>query len=465
MAKKKKKTQLSSEGKTELAKAIAEKSQTFVRTYASIENQVSKFFRWVSGWLDKLLFNQKHGKLVALILAILFYITLNAGQTSLFDTVKSAKELGEYKVSAIVSNQAYEVTGLPETVEVTVIGELSDIKNISQQKNLKVVANLTDLTEGTHQVNLAVESAPSRVKVNLSPSTASVTIKKKSIRRFTLGYDYVNRSQIDDVYDLSDPILEQGEVFVRASTDTLDTIAYVKALIEIDKNDAKDFVKEAKIPAKATIVAYDKDGERVKNIDIIPETMDATVVLTKPSKDVPLSIVPTGIVPNNKAIESYTLDKKVVTIYGKQAVLDTITELPTTIPASTLSNDREFSMPIILPTGISKASDKFVNITIKLADMKERQIESVPIVFENGLKGFEFSFDKESSATTTVTLKGADKVISQLTKDDIKVSVDLSKIDRAGSFELPLSVEGKNKLATYELKNATVQVKATGSGK
>ena len=37
MAKKKKKTQLSSEGKTELAKAIAEKSQTFARTYANVE--------------------------------------------------------------------------------------------------------------------------------------------------------------------------------------------------------------------------------------------------------------------------------------------------------------------------------------------------------------------------------------------------------------------------------------------
>ena len=32
---KKKKSQLSAEGKTELAKAIAEKSQTFAKTYAS----------------------------------------------------------------------------------------------------------------------------------------------------------------------------------------------------------------------------------------------------------------------------------------------------------------------------------------------------------------------------------------------------------------------------------------------
>ena len=59
---KKRKTPLSSERKTELAKTIAQKGQTFARTYASIEIKISKCFRWMSGWLDKLLFNQKHGK-------------------------------------------------------------------------------------------------------------------------------------------------------------------------------------------------------------------------------------------------------------------------------------------------------------------------------------------------------------------------------------------------------------------
>ena len=59
---KKKKSQLSAEGKTELAKAIAEKSQTFARTYPNMETSVTKFFRWLSSWIDRLLFNQKHGK-------------------------------------------------------------------------------------------------------------------------------------------------------------------------------------------------------------------------------------------------------------------------------------------------------------------------------------------------------------------------------------------------------------------
>ena len=86
MAKRKKKTQLSSEGKTELAKAIAEKSQTFAKTYANVEIRIGKFFRWLSGWLDKLLFNQKHGKLVALILAVLFYVTMNSQGTNILKT-------------------------------------------------------------------------------------------------------------------------------------------------------------------------------------------------------------------------------------------------------------------------------------------------------------------------------------------------------------------------------------------
>ena len=220
MAKKKKRTQLSSEGKTELAKAIAEKSQTFAKTYANVEIRLSRVFRWISGWVDKLLFNQKHGKIVALMVAVLFYFGMSSDNSGLFENMKSAETLGEYKVSAVVSNQAYEVTGLDEMVKVRIIGDISDIKSVKQQKNFRVVANLTDLTEGTHEVKYTTEGAPSRVEVVLEPSNGIVTIKKKSIRSFTLGYDFVNRSNMDSIYDLGEPELEQGEVHVRASADT-----------------------------------------------------------------------------------------------------------------------------------------------------------------------------------------------------------------------------------------------------
>lgn len=458
MAKRKKKTQLSSEGKTELAKAIAEKSQTFAKTYANVEIRIGKFFRWLSGWLDKLLFNQKHGKLVALILAVLFYVTMNSQGTNIFENVKNAEDLGEKQVSPIISDQAYEVSGLPETVKVRLIGDLTDIKSVRQQKDFKVIANMTDLTEGTHEVKFTTEAVPSRVEVVMDPSTAVVTIKKKSIRRFTVGYDFVNRQQMDSIYDLSEPKLEQGEVLVRASSDTLDKIAFVKALIKVDKNVKADF------ETKANVVAYDADGN-LMDVDIIPDTLKASVKVTKPSKNVPITLNPTGVIPDNKAIASYELDKKYVTIYAKQSVLDSIDEIPITIPASTLNSDREISMPIILPNGVTKISSNIANITIKLGKSEDRDMKDVPIELENVIDGLKASIADGGSSHVDVTIKGAKDVIRRIEKDDIVVHADLSKIDKAGTYELPLIVEGKNKLATYVLKNGSVKVTVTGSVK
>ena len=447
----KKKTQLSAEGKTELAKAIAEKSQRFAKTYANVEIRLSKMFRWISAWLEKLLFNQKHGKIVALMLAILLYFSMATDNSSIFENMKSAETLGEFQVTAIVSDEAYEVTGLDEKVKVRIIGDISDIKSVKQQKKFRVVANLTDLTEGTHEVKYTTEGAPSRVEVVLEPSNGVVTIKKKSIRKFMLGYDYVNRFNMDSIYDLAVPELEQGEVHVRASADTLDSIAYVKALIDVKKNYKSDFTTEA------NIVAYDNMGNKM-DVDIIPNKMTAFVKVSKPSKQVGISIVPNGQIPNNKAIESYTLNHDHVMVYAKQSVLDNIVDLPIMIPASTLTKDREFSMPIIPPNGVTKISESVVNISVKLADKEQRYIDAVGIDIENEMQGFSYVFSKNSSNYAKVTVEGARKVIDQVKKEDLHVYVDVSKIDKAGTYELPLIVEGKNKLANYVIKDASVEI-------
>lgn len=463
MAKKKKKTELSSEGKTELAKAIAEKSQNFAKTYADVENKIAIFFRWLSGWLDKLLFNQKHGKFVAFVLALFFYVMISFGQNFNLGLTTStpSRDLGTYSIKPNYSSEAYELNFIDskdKEVQITAIGELTDLNNIKQQNGLKVVANLSELTEGTHSVKLEVENVPNRVKILLEPSTVTVEIKKKNIRRFTLGYDFINKAKMDSVYDLGTPQLEEGEVYVRASKETLDKIAYVKALIKVDKDVTTDF------ETTAEIAAYDQDGRKMENVDIIPSTMKASVKVTKPSKDVPITLVPTGTVPNGKAIESYTLDHDTITLYGKQEILNNVLELPISIPASTLTSDKEMKMPVNLINGISKTSIDIVTIKITLADMKEKEIKDVPIKFKNEVKGLSYKISDSSKAKVTVTLKGAQKVIDEIKAEDINVFVDVSKLDKSGTFkDLPLSVEGKNKLVTYELKDATVQLSVEGS--
>lgn len=449
---KKKKSQLSAEGKTELAKAIAEKSQTFARTYANMETSIARFFRWVSGWIDRLLFNQKHGKLVALILAVLFCFMIDSNEDfDLFKANREVKTINNLSVSTIVSEQAYEVSGIPENVTIEVIGESSDLQMLNLQDNYQIVADLSGLTEGTHDVTLQAKNFSSRLEVIIKPSSAVVSIKRKESKRYSLGYDFVNTSKMDSIYALSEPQFEQGEVVVRASTETLGKIAFVKALIDVSNVDS-DFETDAQI------AAYDQSGNRI-NVDIRPASVKAKVKVTTPSKSVPITLVPNGTMPDGKAIASYKLDSQAVVVYAPEDVLETIVELPIYIPVNNLSADQKITMPINLPSKVTKASLKNVMIEIKIEDAQTKEIKDVPIQFQNAPSAnYDVRAVDSTNGTVTVKVSGAKDQIEAIEKGDIKVIADFSAVDEPGVYDIPLSVSGVNKLATYELSTATIKL-------
>lgn len=448
---KKKKSQLSAEGKTELAKAIAEKSQTFARTYASMETSVTRFFRWLSGWIDRLLFNQKHGKLVALILAVLFCFMVNSDDNfDLFKANREVKTLNNLNVSTVVSEQAYEVIGVPENVTVEVIGETSDLQLLNLQDNYQIVADLSGLTEGTHDVTLQAKNFSSRLEVIIKPSTAVVTIKRKESKRYSIGYDFVNTSKMDSIYALSEPEFEQGEVVVRASTETLNKIAFVKALIDVSNVDS-DFETDAEI------AAYDQQGNRI-DVDIRPASVKAKVKVTTPNKSIPITLVPNGTMPNGKAIASYKLDSQAVTIYAPEDVLESITELPIYIPVNNLTTDQKISMPINLPSRVTSASLRNVMIDIKIEDAQSKNVEDVAILYENAPAGYEVKVAEGTSGTVSVKVTGAKGQIEDIDKNSIKVVADFSSVTEPGVYDIPLSVTGANSLVTYELGTATIKL-------
>ncbi|MEG0264731.1 MAG: CdaR family protein [Erysipelotrichaceae bacterium] len=449
---KKKRSELSREGKTELAKSIAEKGQKFAKTYASIEISMAKSFRWLSSWIDKVLFSQKHGKIVALFLAILIYAVINVGNGSenVFISKSSAITLENIPVTATVSTEVYEVSGLPETVNVKVVGEASDIALVNSQKSTYgVVADLSDLSEGSHEVTLKPNNFSQRLDVIIEPSSVVVKISRKTTKVFNLGYDFVNTDKMDQIYSLSKPEFETSEVIVHASQETVDKIAFVKALIDVSGVD-KTFERDAQI------VAYDQKGNRVE-VDILPTTMKTKVEVTTPTKNVPITIVPVGKIPNGKAITSVKLDTQALTIYGPESVLADINEIIIQLPASTFEGDKSVTMPIIAPNGVTKTSVQRVNIEVKLADSSERVISNVPVKYKNNKKGFKISSD-EAAKFAEVKITGAKNILDEIKIEDLEVYFDLGKVNEAGSMELPLSVKGKQKLANYSLSKATIRV-------
>lgn len=440
--------------KTELANRIAKQSKKVASTYEHLENGIFKIIRIFSSWIDHVIFNPKYTKIVALCLAILLYITVNINNDdSIFASpLQSSKDISNLSVSAIYNSDVFELSGLPESVNVTVTG---DSANVTSAVNMGgyIIANLEGLTEGTHQVKLTSEGFNSNVNIKIDPSNAVITLKKKTTRQFDISYDFINLDKMENIYSLGTPVFEYAKVNVRASKETLDSITFVKALIDVT-NVTGEFTQKAKI------VAYDKNGQPV-NADIVPDEISVTVPVSSPNKVVPIEVEISGTLPDNLAIDSISMDQKSVTIYASESVLSKIDKVVVTLDASTISKDTTILRPISLPSGVNSSNVNQLTLDIKVKEAVTKVIDNVNIYYRNNTNNYKFT-PVDGKTTTSVEVSGTLENVESITADDIYVSFDMGNA-RPGVQEFTLSVDQpSSSLVKYTLKDATYSVNVLG---
>ena len=340
--------------------------------YSKVSRPISRFSKWISAWMDRILFSQRYGKLVALLLAVFVYAIINIGDSasSLFET-KQVYTFKAQTVNVLVNEETYEVSGLPETVDVQLLGDINDLQMVRQQNSLSVVADLRQLGEGRSDVELEVQNIPSRLEVIIEPGTVSVELKKKQTQTYALGYDFVNQSEMDATYDLGTPEFDEDTVTVRASEDTLNRVSYVKALIDVS-GVTSDFETDA------PLAAYDENGDRLE-VDIIPSTMHVSISVTQPKKTVPIEVVQVGTMEEGLAISTCTLSDEEITLYAKQSVLDQIDHIEISLPVSNITSDRTLAMPITLPQGVTQASLSSVSVSVTVGERTSATFSDVQV--------------------------------------------------------------------------------------
>lgn len=441
----------SSDEKVELAKQIASSRKRVVRTYANIEMSVLRVVRLISTAIDRLLFNQRYGKLVSLLLAVFLYMTISFAGESLFDVGVSGSgdSINNIALTVLANDEVYEVSGLPTSVNALLVGEMADIQMTKTQGGYRVIADLTGLTEGTHQVNLVPVDFSPRVSVAINPSTAIVTIQRKVSAKFLLDYDFVNINKMDLEYVLSEPVLELGEIIVRAAQPTIESIAFVKAFIDVTGVN-ESFTKE--VP----IVAYDQTGNRVA-VDIVPSVVKVSVNVSSPNKTVPVIVEPIGEIPNGLAINDIIMDHQSVTLYAPESVLARIEELRIPINATTLTSDTSLVYTISLPTGVRKSSVTKVNMEVSLTQGTVRTFNNVPINFRYNNQGYRFNVVNSADVSTNVEVFGAAKYLDGLTIDELDVYIDMFNIP-LGVQMAPLYIEGPTTLIRYTTAKTEIEI-------
>lgn len=443
------------ENKTERANRIAEQSKKVKRTYEKMEDFLFRLLRAFSTFLDKVLFNEKYSKVVSLVLAALLYaiVNYNALSTSFQSSLRYSKTLSDVTVLAKYNSDTFEISGLPEKVDVILTGDAANVTSAANAENGTVICDLDGLTEGEHEIKLTTEGYGNNVNVVVNPTNVNVVMKKKTTRQFDISYDFINQDKMEQIYSAGTPEFEYTKINVRASKDTLDSIAFVKALIDVSGQSA-DFEQDA------VLVAYDSSGKPV-NADIVPNTVHVKVPVTSPNKSVNIQVQVSGEVPDGKAIDSITMDQQTVTIYGSETTLANIDQVVVTLDAGTLTKDSTVLRPIVLPAGVTSATNTQVTMNITLADAEEKTIDDIPINVINNNKHYKAS-QPDNKTTTSVTVKGTKNNIDKLAADDINVYIDMKDV-QPGLQKFALQIEQpKDGFVVYTLNESEYELNVLG---
>ena len=418
-----------------------------------ITNRFGKGGKKLENWLSKpntLLF-------ISLALAILIFAVID--QKMINFSENSAEVLKSQKVTAIYNEEAYIIEGLPETVDITLIGSKTDLYIAKQAPKNDVTVDLTGLKPGTHDVNIKYNNTQTNIDYQVNPSVATVIIYPKLSESKTLTYDIMNGEKLDKKLAIERVNIESDEVIVKGAEYQLEKVASVKALIDID-NLVSQQVGLNKIK-DVPLVAYDKKGEKI-NVEIVPSTIDAQLVIESPSKELPIKVVTTGELALGKAISEIRKSDANVTVYGPQSILENLTYIPVTIDVSDLKTDKEYKLDLTKPVGIKSMSINAVTIGLVLGTSTNKDVKDIKVNYINLADGYSVQAMSSDSASVTVNVKGVDSVLKNITStnNDIKAYVDLSGL-KEGTHEVEVKVEGGDERVEYisKTKKITIRIK------
>lgn len=407
-----------------------------------------------NGNLDKFLNKPNTLIYVSLICAFAAFFAVDRKVINLVET--EAIVLSNQPVVAEYNEEAYVVEGIPESADIVLMGRKSDLYLAEQLGDHKLSLDLTGLSAGTHKVNIKYNNPIKSLDYKVDPSRATIVIYPKVSASRTVTTDILNKDKLGSTLVISSIKLDRDEVIIKSYKEKLEKVASVKALVDVNAlnaNSAGTYTLE-----NVKLIAYDEKGTEIKDIEIVPGTITATVEISSPSKTVPVKVVPVGDVASGSAISSITSNVNNITLYGEEDVLKDISEIEVEIDVNGLSKDKTFQETIVKPTGVRSMSDTAITIKVKMEGETSKEFKDIPIVFEHlDTTKYKPLAKNASDTKVDVVVKGVKSVLDKLDSKDIKAYVDLSDLE-PGTYEVPVMVTGSDLKLSYSSRTTKIEV-------
>lgn len=409
-----------------------------------------------NGGLEKILNNTNSLIYLSLIFAFITFVAVDRKVINLVETESIV--LTNQPIVAEYNEEAYVIEGIPESADIVLMGRKGDLYLAEQLGDHKLTLDLSTLSAGTHKVALKYNNPINTLDYKLDPSRITIVIYPKVSASKTVTADILNSDKLKDTLVISSVTLDKTEVIVKSYKEKLEKVATVKALVDVNALDATS-AGTYKLE-KVKLVAYDEKGTELPDIEIVPDTVTATVEITSPSKVVPVTVVPVGDVANGSAISSITSNVTNITLYGDEDVLNDISDIKVEIDVNGLNKDKTYQQTIVKPNGVKSMSDTNVTIKVKMEEETSKEFKGISIVFENlDTSKYQVKAGSAEETKVDVTVKGVSANLNKLESSDIKAYVDLSGLTEEREYSVPVIVTGSDLKLSYSSRTTKITVK------
>ncbi|ESU31513.1 hypothetical protein G3A_16320 [Bacillus sp. 17376] len=386
--------------------------------------------------MDKWMDNPWFIKVVALVLAVLLFGSVPKNDPDKPGDVnvpsdEKVETVEEVPVKRIYDTDTLVVSGVPETVSVTLQGPKNLVQQAKTLRNFEVFVDLTDAELGNQRVPITIKDVSDRLTVTIEPGYANVSIQEKVTKEFRVEAEF-SSNIVEEGYIAEKPAVKPNKVQITGAKDVVDKITFVKATVNSSGKISETITREA------SVLALDKDMNKL-NVVVEPQVVEVTIPVKSSTKKVPINIVRKGIPASGVTIDSITLETKEAEIVADPSVLEDFDNVRVEVDVSKIDEDTEITLPVIIGEGIVKVSPETVKVAVKVTKASEKSISNVPIEIDGMDDGYEVNFLDPANGQANLTVSGPSDIVSALSSDDFKILIDVSELDE-GNHEVDMKV-------------------------
>ena len=323
------------------------------------------------------------------------------------ETVKQVPIVFEY------NEKKYYIQGYEPNVDVK-LSSANRVQLLAESnadtRTFTVVADLNELSPGTHEVKLKVENLKSGVKAKLSANKSTVTIEKKISKKFEVKPILADEHQLDGV-TLRSISSTPKSVIVTTGAQTMKEIAIVQALFTSNNPISQNITKLVKLEA------LNAKGEKL-DVTFDKEEVEVHLAVNRVNKQVKLTPKQFGDLPSGVSGYQFRLNPETIMLSSNGGDLDKIDEIiiPVDISGIAQTTTKVYNIPVD-SAFYSPQSNVTIRIEPIYTQVDRNQNLTEQNTQTNGVADVTQDLPEESESSTQ---KDSDKQETTQTTNDTK---------------------------------------------